>query len=197
MVTDARGPWNVLHPRDAAPLFMALDASWWITGGWAIDLFLGRERPHHDLDVAMLRREQDEVRAHLAAWDLHVAHEGGLTPWPAGERLPFDRTTAWARPARYLPWQVALVFESAEGDDWVYGGDDRVRLPLLALGMETSDGVPYVRPEVVLLYRAAQSSARDDEDVRTVVDRLSSVGRSWLLDALATAHPGHRWLAQL
>jgi hypothetical protein len=197
MATDARGQWNVLHPRDAAALFMALDASWWITGGWAIDLFLERERVHHDLDVAMLAREQDEVRAHLAAWDLHVAHDGVLTPWPAGQRLPFDRTTAWARPVRYLPWQLALVFEAAEGDECVDAPDDRVRLPLLALGLETPDGLPYVRPEVVLLYRAPRSAPDDDADFRALVDRLSPVGRSWLQGALSTAHPGHRWLKQI
>jgi hypothetical protein len=197
MVTDARGEWSELHPRDAASLFFVLDASWWVTGGRALDLFLDREKSHRDLDVAVLRREQDALRTHLAAWDLHVSHEGALTPWPAGERLPFDRTTAWARPARYLPWQLHLHFESAEGEDWVYGPDERIRLPLVALGIETADGVPYVRPEVVLLHRAAESDPSDDADVRAVADRLSSVGRTWLLDALSTAHPGHRWIGQL
>lgn len=197
MVTDARGAWNVLHPRQVAPLFLALDASWWVTGGWALDLFLGRERVHSDLDVAVLRREQDAVRSHLAAWDLHIAHDGTLTPWPPGERLPFDRSTVWARPARYLPWQLEVFFETAEGEEWLYARDEQVRLPLLALGMETVDGVPYVRPEVVLLYRAPTAGPADDSDLREVAARLSVVGRGWLRDALSTAYPGHRWISEL
>ena len=180
MPTDARGDWNVLHPQAAAPLFLALDASWWVTGGWALDLFLARERPHRDLDFAVLRREHGAVRSHLAAWDMHVVHDRSLTAWSSGEPLPVDRTTVWARPAKYLPWQLEIFFESAEADDWVYCRDERVR------------------PEVVLLHRAAQApAATDDGDVREVAGRLSAAGRHWLIDALTTAHPGHRWIGQI
>jgi hypothetical protein len=198
MPTDARGDWNVLQPQAAAPLFLALDASWWVTGGWALDLFLRRERTHRDLDIAVLRREQDAVRSHLAAWDLQVVHDGLLTAWPPGERLPIDRTTVWARPAKYLPWQLEIFFESTEADEWVYCRDDRVRLPLISLGLLTPDGVPFVRPEVVLLYRATRAPAATDEaDVRAVADRLSAAGRRWLIEALTAAHPGHRWIGQI
>lgn len=197
MPTDARGDWNVLHPQAAAPLFLVLDASWWVTGGWALDLFLGREREHRALDIAVLRREQDAVRSHLAAWDLQVLHEGALTPWPPGERLPIDRDTAWGRPAKYLPWQLEIFFEQAEADEWVYSRDERVRLPLIALGSQTPDGVPYIRPEVVLLYRAQDASAQDDTDVRDVADRLTNTGRKWLLDALNVAHSGHHWIGRI
>jgi hypothetical protein len=89
-------------------------------------------------------------------------------------------------------------FESAAADERVYCRDERVRLPLLALGLLTPDGVPFVRPEVVLLYRAANAPAAiDDADVREVADKLSAAGRKWLIDALTTAHPGHRWIGQI
>ena len=55
-----------------------------IAGGWAIDLFLGRQtRPHHDLDIQILRRDQAALRGLLADWDLHLAGDGRLQPWPA------------------------------------------------------------------------------------------------------------------
>ncbi len=197
MPIDARGPWLSLEPAAAAPLFFALDASWWVTGGWALDLFLGRTREHHDLDLAMLRREQDEVRAHLAAWDLHIHHDDTLTPWAPGTRLPHDRQVVWGRTATYLPWQVELYFENAESDHWVFIPDDRVRLPLLAFGLETPDGLPYVRPEVVLLHRAGRRSDSDDADLTAVAERLTGTGKTWLRDALELVHPGHRWLDAL
>lgn len=199
MATDTRGPWLTLEPAAAAALFFALDASWWVTGGNAIDLFLGRVGPHHDLDIAVLRREQDEVRAHLAAWDLHAKHGGALTPWPTGARLPHDRSVVWGRTASYLPWQLELLIENTEVDEWVYAADDRVRLPLIALGLESPDGIPYLRPEVVLLYQAegATIETRRDEDVLAVVTKLTSPGRDWLRHALATAHPEHRWIGLL
>lgn len=199
MAMDARGPWTAMEPAAAAPLFFALDASWWVTGGWALDLFLGRRKPHHDLDIAVLRREQDALRAHLAAWDLHALHDGVLTPWPNGARLPHDRSVVWGRTATYLPWQLEIFIENTEADEWVYAADERVRLPLVALGLETPDGIPYVRPEVVLLHQAAGSvdDAERDADVSAVAGKLTQPGRTWLRDALMTASPGHRWIKLL
>ncbi|MEO6713674.1 MAG: hypothetical protein ABIM89_09630 [Mycobacteriales bacterium] len=199
MAIDARGPWAALEPTAASALFFALDASWWVTGGRALDLFLGRSLPHHDLDIAVLRKEQDAVRSHLAAWDLHAMHDGLLTPWPSGTRLPHDRSVVWGRTATYLPWQIKLLVENTEADEWVYGPDDRVRLPLLALGLETPADIPYVRPEVVLLHQAAAGAddTKHDADVAAVATRLTATGRSWLHDALAMAQPGHRWIRLL
>lgn len=199
MPTDARGPWLALEPAAAAPLFFALDASWWVTGGCALDLFLGRVTAHHDLDIAVLRREQDAVRSHLAAWDLHIYDDGALSPWTNGARLPHDRSVVWGRTAVYLPWQLELFLENTEADEWVFTPDPRVRLPLVALGLETPDGIPYVRPEVVLLYQASHAGddARRDADLAAVAPRLTTTGRGWLRDALESVAPDHRWISQL
>ena len=41
--------------RALAPM-NTCQTAWWVAGGWALDLFLGRmTRPHHDVDVAILR----------------------------------------------------------------------------------------------------------------------------------------------
>jgi aminoglycoside-2''-adenylyltransferase len=64
-------PWNL---DKAATFFAALHVPWWIAGGWAIDLFLGRQtREHEDLDVLMLRRDQQAVRTLLGTWDVQAA----------------------------------------------------------------------------------------------------------------------------
>jgi hypothetical protein len=73
----------------------------------------------------------------------------------ACSRLPHDRTVVWGRTATYLPWQLQLHVENSESDEWVHAADERIRLPLVALGLESSAGIPYIRPEVVLLYQAA------------------------------------------
>ena len=64
MVDDMQpyGRWQPWHPREVAAFFAELDAPWWIAGGWAIDLFLGRQtREHEDIDVQILRRDQHAV----------------------------------------------------------------------------------------------------------------------------------------
>jgi Aminoglycoside-2''-adenylyltransferase len=60
-MADAKHPlcqWQLWNPDKAATCFAALHVPWWIAGGWAIDLFLGRQtREHEDLDVLILRRD--------------------------------------------------------------------------------------------------------------------------------------------
>ena len=41
-------------------------AQWGVAGGWAIDLFLNKEtRPHKDIEVAILRRDQLVIKEEL------------------------------------------------------------------------------------------------------------------------------------
>lgn len=43
-------------PLQVQSLLQGAPFPWWISGGWALDLFLGRQtRPHFDIDIAMPR----------------------------------------------------------------------------------------------------------------------------------------------
>ncbi|MCL4541605.1 MAG: hypothetical protein M1396_04620 [Chloroflexi bacterium] len=45
--------------RPVATLLTDFDRPWFIAGGWAIDLFLGRQtRAHKDVEIAVLRQDQ-------------------------------------------------------------------------------------------------------------------------------------------
>ena len=46
--------WDSWRPEEAAQRFAGVQAPWYVAAGWAIDLFLGRERrEHEDLDLAV------------------------------------------------------------------------------------------------------------------------------------------------
>ena len=60
-----------------------------MAGGWAIDLFLGREtRNHQDIDIAIFREDQFELRRHLANWKWEKTVNGTLSR-PAIEHVSF------------------------------------------------------------------------------------------------------------
>ncbi len=62
--------------------------SWWIAGGWAIDLYLGHQsRPHQDIDVAVLRRDQHILRRHLQDWHFTKMVNSISLAWPVHEYL--------------------------------------------------------------------------------------------------------------
>jgi hypothetical protein len=192
------GPWSPLAVEEAARLMDRLGVSWWVAGGWAIDLFLGRAtRAHADLDIAMLRRDQGALAAlERDGWDLHVAADGVLTPWRVGDFLEGGaRHQLWARPAPEAPWALEILFEEAQGDDWLFRRDTRIRLPLARFGRRTVEGVPFVALEVALLYKAKEPElSRNAADFDVAQGSLDAAARAWLTAALETAHPGHPWI---
>ena len=107
------------------------DRPWWIAGGWAIDLFVGaRPRHHDDVDVVVLRRDQQKLAAHLEDWDIQVVvHPGGLRPW-RGELLEPPVHELRARRSPDDAWTCELLLDEADGDRWVFRRDARVTFPL-------------------------------------------------------------------
>jgi hypothetical protein len=170
--------WTALRPEQAATILQALAVPWWIAGGWALDLFLDVTTAHRDLDVCLLRRDEAALRAALPGWEVQA------TPPDALLRC---------RPAGRSEWQLEVVLDDADGDDWCYRRDRRVRRPLAEIGWQRG-AVPVLRPEIVLLFKAEEPErSRFDE----AVPGLSPGARTWLRCALELAHPGHPWIGKL
>lgn len=184
-------------PARVAAALERLEAPWWIAGGWALDLFLGREtRAHEDVDVVLLRRDQAALLRHFAGWDLQVAVPGeGLRPWD-GSALELPLHELWARRAPGKDWLCELLLAEADGETWVYRRDARVRLPLAQAG-GVAGGLPLLAPEIVLLYKSKGPAGKDEADFAAVEPELSAGARRWLGEAIALVHPGHPWLGRL
>jgi hypothetical protein len=61
----------------------------------------------------------------------------------------------------------------------------------------TRDGVPFLRPQAALLFKAKSMREKDEADFAAALPHLDAAARAWLRAALARAHPGHRWLESL
>jgi len=194
------GPWEPLAPDDARLLFSKCAARWWVAGGWAIDLLVGRQtRSHEDFDVLVLRPEQHAVREHLHAWDVHAADPPGtLRPWPIGEILPLSVHDIWCRREPSAPWAFQLMIEDVDGEDWLLRRDHRIRLPLSTLaGRASRPGLPVLVAEVQLLYKSGSLREKDAADFDIARSYLSADQRHWLRDALRATDPDHRWISRL
>ncbi|MGO9602881.1 MAG: nucleotidyltransferase domain-containing protein [Candidatus Binataceae bacterium] len=181
-------------------------AQWSIDGGWAIDLHLDRiTREHHDIDVLILRRDQAALRPALEKFNLKKItphpdgspNRGTFSDWASDERLelPINMINAY-RPNETEP-AFQLMLADSEGRDWIYRRDPRVRRRLAAIGFEPLWGIPYVAPEIVLLFKAKSMLPKDEADFRNALPLLSIEARRWLREALRTAHAGHPWIARL
>jgi hypothetical protein len=196
-----RKRWQPLSVAHTADLMDALAASWWVAGGWAIDLFLGHQtRNHADTDVLVLYRDQAEVWGHLhgLGWELWaVESHGRLRRLSAGELVAEATHDVWCRPNRLSAWALQVMLAGSTGDRWVYRRNPEVTLPLSEIGRLTVDGVPYLAPQVQLLFKSGSPRPKDETDFGLAVAELSTDAKRWLASAIRSSSPDHPWLAAL
>ncbi|MFI9559138.1 nucleotidyltransferase domain-containing protein [Nonomuraea endophytica] len=192
------GPWEPEPLNEVIALFQDLEVPWWVSGGYAIELAVGRTyREHEDVDISVLRRDQLAVRRLLAEWDCHVADPPGtLRPWAVDEELPERAHDIWVREHAEGPWRFQLMLDEAEGDEWIYRRDARIRRPIASVGV-AEDGFLRLSPEVQLLFKAKGRRPKDELDFTEVLPLLTGAQRLWLDQMLAIEFDAHPWRDRL
>jgi Aminoglycoside-2''-adenylyltransferase len=194
-----RFEWDAWRPEQAAQLLARVDAPWYVAAGWAIDLFLGEERRvHEDLEIAVPGERFGEVAHALREFEIFVIEPGLATPLAhASSELLAETHQTWVLDRAAGVWRLDVFREPSEGEVWLSRRDESIRLPYDRVIARSKDGIPYGRPEVVLLFKAKHARPKDDRDFTAVLPLLDPPARRWLIDALELVHPGHRWLADL
>lgn len=187
-----------MQPHDLAALLVEINVPWWIAGGWALDLFLGfQTRPHGDLDVGILRRDTASVMAGLSEWEIFEATSGVLYRLGDNERPRAEVNSLWCRRCNAPDWSLELMLDEADGDEWVFRRLPAIRMSLTSAIRHTADGIPYLAPEIQLLYKARRPRAQDQDDFDRVLQGLKAYQRVWLYEALSMVDRGHAWLTKL
>jgi hypothetical protein len=189
------GPWEPARPADAAAIFSAMPCPWWIAGGYAIEFAVGRPvREHGDIDVLVLRRDQLHIQQVLRGWQWWAADPPGtLRPWQPQERLPTGIREIWCRPGPGKPWRIQVMLDESDDQHWVSRHDPGIRRPLADMGCTSSDGIPYLAPEIQLFYKARNPRPKDETDFTAVLPHLSQPQQQWLSSALARTYGHHPW----
>ena len=173
------GRWDPLEPPQVAALFSASAVRWWIAGGRAARVG-APVRHHEDTDVAVRMQDLGELRAALRDWHLWEANSGTLRPLLPGDTLTEGCDQLWARRDAHHPWQLDFALDPST-DRWVFKRDPRVRLPW-DRAVRTVHGVPFLRPEVALVYKAHLDRPKDRADLAAAC--LDPGARAWLASTL-------------
>ena len=191
---DAWAPWS---PLEIATRLAGVDVPWCVAGGWALDLWLGREtRPHGDLEIAVPRASFGAIRNVFAAYELFTAGDGELVHLPHGTEPPGHRHQTWVLDPIARKWRTDVFLEPGDASTWVYRRDVLLCLPRKdAIAM--ADGIPYLRPELVLLFKAKAMREKDERDFAVALPALDVSARQRLRRWLERFHPGHAWIARL
>jgi hypothetical protein len=113
------------------------------------------------------------------------------------EYLPFGIYDIWGHRTGAAAWELQVMLTEVDGDEWFSR-----RSPLIRGRREdlivAYGGIPCVRVEVQLLYKAKGRRPKDELDFEACLPLLSARARQWLIENLRLAHPeGHPWSDQL
>jgi hypothetical protein len=174
---------------------------WYIASGWALDLFLGRvTRVHHDVDVVIARTDQLALQQHMTArgWKFVTLYEGRLEPWPMHVRLELPRHQIHAHRDGMF---IDVLLTDIEDGVWRYRRDPTVIQAADRMHLRTDEGLPFLAPELVLLFKSKSTSGQerpqDQPDFENVYVHLPAERRAWLRWALLATDPAHPWIGRL
>lgn len=180
-----------------------LPVPWYVAGGWAIDLFVDRvTRDHQDVDLVIARDDQRAAFEHLSdrTWSKIVPHPEGLTgrgTIEAWDGEPLSLPTHQILADSEDGFRIEFLLSEIDRGLWRSRRNPEVTMPLETMGRTTIDGIRYVTPEIVLLYKAKHLRHWDEADFATALPEMTLAQRHWPFHALEAQHPGHPWTARL
>jgi aminoglycoside-2''-adenylyltransferase len=192
--------WEAWTPEQVAALLDGVRVPWYVAAGWALDLFAGEQRRHHDdLELGVPNTRFDEVAEALGDFEIFlITAPEEATPLAEARGRFFDTHQTWVRDRAAGRWRFDFFREPSDGDTWICRREPAIRVPYEQLIEWTDDGIPYGRPEVVLLMKAKHSQLeKNKRDFATTVPLLDAERRRWLRDGVELMHPGHEWLEAL
>jgi hypothetical protein len=224
----------VLHLND---FFKRADFDWCVCGGFAIDLFAGHStRPHEDLDIAVFWQDKKRVISFMmdAKWRVFEAMGGGVI-------CEILDTAAFSRDKRNLfcftsdncschlasvgtdMYQFRLdsreqstldyiefLFNDQDDENLIYSQNHSI-LRSLRQAVQMRNEIPFLAPEIVLLYKSIYINYLEKEDeysLRLVSNAVNDFNlllplldrerKDWLNKVLRTVYPnGHAWIRRL
>jgi hypothetical protein len=195
------GAWDPLSPAELAGELAGYGRPWWVIGGWAIEAATGFRREHEDTDISILACDVPALLSHLSGrW--HVWNNVGGVLHPLGGKwkdVDEPRSQLWLRKNAASPWVLDIPLTPDRDGLWTNKRlpDYEHEAPVDDVTWVAEDGIRYLNPEIVLLYKARLGRPKDDPDFDATLPVLTADARRWLRDALARLWPDHRWLSRL
>jgi hypothetical protein len=172
-------------------------APWYVAGGWALHLLRGEQtREHGDLEIAVPAPDFGVVREALAGYHFEVIGSGRA--WPLDSPAFDVMHQTWVSEPGTGVYRLDIFREPQRDGVWVCSRDETMRLPYEQIIRRTRDGIPYLVPQIALLFKAKHSAEpKNQRDFAETLPLLDDAAAGWLRQALARVHPGHAWISAM
>ena len=192
-------------------------------GGWAIDLFLNYEsRKHGDIDVLAFWTERDEIILYMQSLGFDVYEMLGgskarhitdvaiqmkckrnifcckadcdlihLSKTDEKDICHIDFQSAGQTKLNF----IEFLFNDKDDTDLHYARNHSIKRKLKD-AILVNDGIPYLAPEICLLYKSTDTERNGyQQDFDLAIRQMDSTQRDWLNQALLYLYPdGHKWI---
>jgi hypothetical protein len=190
-MTDEYGPWQPLSLLSLRDMFNGAPFRWWLTGGLALEQFAGVSwREHDDIDIGICRLDAPQVHRWLVERDQHlwIAADGKLAPW-SGRALneKASEDNVWMKSLPDGPWVLDIQIGDGNDTSWIYRREKSVQREWSTVVLKT-DELPYLSPEIQLLFKSKGPRPKDYEDARRVIPLFDGEQRAWLRAHLPSRH---------
>ncbi|MBC1238249.1 nucleotidyltransferase domain-containing protein [Nostoc sp. 2RC] len=171
---------------------------WFVAGGWAIDLFIGDvTRVHKDIEIAIFRKDQSILQEYLFGWEFTKVVNGKMQPWNKDEWLELPIHEIHAHSKNTFFSELEILLDESSHNEWRFRRNFDIACPLSRIQLHSDINVPFLAPEIVLLYKAKNPRSKDEDDFHRVRNLLDEERQVWLKQAIMVCHPGHHWLTEL
>lgn len=151
--------WNAWQPAELARRLIDIHLPWCVVGGWALDLWHGAQtRRHDDLEFTILRENFGTFRQAFGDLAFYTAHAGVVEKLPEDQVAPSEVMQFWGYDRAAESWRVDMMIEPGTHESWAYKRDPTFKRPRAEMVMSTVDGIPYLNPSAVLLFKASRIS---------------------------------------
>lgn len=189
--------WDPWLPVEVARRLEGTTARWAVVGGWAVDLFLRRQtRPHEDIEICVPRTDFPLLLAFFQDCELFTVFDGDVRRLRPTEPIPPHIHQIWIVERATGKWRLDVMLEPGDEETWIYRRDESLRVPRSEITLGRN-GIPFLSPEVVLLFKAKHCREKDEADFHECLQGLTSDRRAWLSNALSRFHEEHHWLQAL
>jgi Aminoglycoside-2''-adenylyltransferase len=187
-------------PTNVALMLARYPRLWGLCGGWGIDVFLNRyTRQHKDIDIAISRNDQMEMRAYLEKRGYTCARvvAGRAVDWDRDEWLAAPINAIWCSHPYFTPGALEIHLDDVDEHYFHLQYDQTISLETKRAFLIKPGDMHLQAPELILLYKVFLSRSQDTRDFYRILPALDAQRRAWLYAAIACKRPYHEWLSAL
>lgn len=211
--------------KETTKLLKGNDFDWAICGGYAIDMFCREKtRKHIDIDICVFWEDRDTVIKFIKGlnWTVYEACGGGVVHLVSelGRQKYLKNNIFCVKDGNKLfhvapisddmykcnidnTEQVELdyiefLFDKRDRGYFLYSRNENVTREM-DKAILFDGGVPYLAPEISLLYKSKEYQREDYEhDFTVATNKMSNDSKNWLVNSLDICYPeGHAWSSRL